>query len=101
MRVADDMSRPSFTSHSIPYPIVVADTVSRSENVSNIITAEGEIVPLSNPIYEFSVCESGPCSGIPWSTDLTLWQTRWDPTTPCFRLSLPRNIWAPQIRHPA
>ena len=32
--------------------------MSPAENVSNIITAENDTVPLSNPLYEFNICES-------------------------------------------
>lgn len=49
----------TFASHNEPFPIVVADSVSNTENRSSIITAEGDVVPLTNPIYEFNVYEMG------------------------------------------
>jgi lysophospholipase len=45
-------------SYSVPFPLIVADSASPSANASNILP--GDAVPLSNPIYEFSLCESGP-----------------------------------------
>lgn len=50
-------SRSSFTSHSMPFPLIVANSLSSNQNASNIISAQGDVVPLTNPIYEFSVCE--------------------------------------------
>lgn len=48
-------ARSAFTDHSLPFPLVVVNSVSSSGNVSN--TIDGAFVPLSNPIYEFNVCE--------------------------------------------
>jgi lysophospholipase len=42
-------------SYSIPFPIVVADLQAPGQNSSEIIS--GNLVPLTNPILEFNVCE--------------------------------------------
>ncbi|KAG1736436.1 lysophospholipase catalytic domain-containing protein [Suillus paluster] len=47
----------SFTSYSIPFPIVVADLQAPGQNSSEIIA--GDYVPLTNPIFEFNVFETG------------------------------------------
>ena len=48
--------RPTFVSHSQPFPIVAADLQSLHQNESNIEEAD-DLVPLSNPIFEFNVCK--------------------------------------------
>ena len=40
----------------MPFPLILANSLSSAENVSTIVIADGGRVPLSNPIYEFSVC---------------------------------------------
>ncbi|EGO02345.1 hypothetical protein SERLA73DRAFT_104762 [Serpula lacrymans var. lacrymans S7.3] len=47
----------SFTSHSIPFPIVIADLDSPSQNTSNV--EAGDYIPLTNPLIEFNVFEMG------------------------------------------
>ncbi|KAG0700944.1 lysophospholipase catalytic domain-containing protein [Suillus ampliporus] len=47
----------SFTSYSIPFPIVVTDLQAPGQNSSEIIA--GDYVPLTNPIFEFNVFEMG------------------------------------------
>ena len=48
--------RASFASHAQPFPIVVADSLASRTNGS-AATEAGDIVPLTNPIYEFTACE--------------------------------------------
>lgn len=50
------MIRSSFQSHTTPFPLLAVDLQANKENKSNIIG--GELVPLSNPLLEYSVCES-------------------------------------------
>ncbi|KII94539.1 hypothetical protein PLICRDRAFT_33337 [Plicaturopsis crispa FD-325 SS-3] len=50
---------PSFVAHEQPFPIVVADMSSKSGNESTAMTAAGDIIPLTNPLIEFSVYEMG------------------------------------------
>lgn len=40
----------------MPFPIIVADMVSDNENTTTII--DGDEVPLTNPLIEFSPCTS-------------------------------------------
>ncbi|KAH9952001.1 lysophospholipase [Amylocystis lapponica] len=47
----------SFAHHKIPFPILLSDSMSQHGNSSNIIP--GNFVPISNPIYEFNVFETG------------------------------------------
>ncbi|KAF8432990.1 lysophospholipase [Boletus edulis BED1] len=47
----------SFTSHTIPFPIVVSDLSAPGQNTSNIISED--VIPISNPIIEFNVYEMG------------------------------------------
>ncbi|KAG2073383.1 lysophospholipase [Suillus decipiens] len=47
----------SFASYSIPFPIVVADLQAPGQNSSEIIA--GDFEPLTNPIFEFNVFETG------------------------------------------
>ncbi|TFK53598.1 hypothetical protein OE88DRAFT_1626468 [Heliocybe sulcata] len=49
----------TFKTYGEPFPVVVADTVSTSQNNSNRISDEGDLVPLTNPLYEFNVYEFG------------------------------------------
>ncbi|THH03849.1 hypothetical protein EW145_g5959 [Phellinidium pouzarii] len=49
----------SFVNHEIPFPIVIADTYSPFENRSTIMSADEDVVPLTNPIYEFTPFEMG------------------------------------------
>lgn len=42
-------------SYSIPFPIVVADLQAPNQDSSEIIA--GDLVPLTNPVMEFNVCE--------------------------------------------
>ncbi|KAI0350486.1 lysophospholipase [Trametes cingulata] len=42
-----------------PFPIVIADSVNDRPNTSVIINETGVVVPLGNPIYEFTVYETG------------------------------------------
>ncbi|KAF8139033.1 lysophospholipase catalytic domain-containing protein [Boletus edulis] len=47
----------SFASYTIPFPILVSDISSPGQNTSNII--QGDFVPISNPLVEFNVYETG------------------------------------------
>ena len=47
----------SFMKHEVPFPIVVATSQSKNENRSNIDTDEGNFIPLTNTVFEFSPCE--------------------------------------------
>ncbi|KAG6373882.1 lysophospholipase [Boletus reticuloceps] len=47
----------SFTSYTIPFPIVVSDLSAPGQNTSNIISED--FIPISNPIIEFNVYEMG------------------------------------------
>ncbi|KAF9226992.1 hypothetical protein BS17DRAFT_697035 [Gyrodon lividus] len=47
----------SFTSYTIPFPIVVTDLDAPGQNASNDIP--GDYIPISNPIMEFNVFEMG------------------------------------------
>ena len=49
--------RSSFTSHSQPFPIVLANSLTSRDNGTQFIEPD-QFVPLQNPIYEFNVCES-------------------------------------------
>ncbi|TFY63535.1 hypothetical protein EVJ58_g3197 [Rhodofomes roseus] len=49
----------TFVSYSQPFPIVVADSRSWSANFSNLYPDSDDNVPLTNPVYEFSVYEMG------------------------------------------
>lgn len=40
----------------MPLPILVADSHSAADNESDIITAEGDSIPLNNVMFEFSPC---------------------------------------------
>ncbi|PIL26148.1 hypothetical protein GSI_11903 [Ganoderma sinense ZZ0214-1] len=48
----------SFASHAQPFPIVVADSLASRTNGS-AVTEAGDIVPFTNPIYEFTPFETG------------------------------------------
>ncbi|KAL5520214.1 hypothetical protein ACEPAG_9427 [Sanghuangporus baumii] len=48
---------PSFKNHEIPFPIITADSVSPREDKNEIIP--GDIVPLTNTIFEFTPFEMG------------------------------------------
>lgn len=39
----------------MPFPIVVSDSLVPGQNTSNEIP--GDYVPISNPIFEFNVCQ--------------------------------------------
>lgn len=47
----------SFASHSIPFPIVVTNLQAPGQNSSETIA--GDFIPLTNPIFEFNVFETG------------------------------------------
>ncbi|GJE87443.1 lysophospholipase [Phanerochaete sordida] len=47
----------TFENHEMPFPIIVTDSVSQFENDKAVIP--GNDVPLTNPIYEFNVFETG------------------------------------------
>lgn len=47
----------TFQNHGMPFPIVVADSISKFENDQLIIP--GNQVPLTNPIFEFNIFETG------------------------------------------
>ncbi|TBU46848.1 lysophospholipase [Dichomitus squalens] len=49
---------PSFANHEQPFLIVVADSLV-SRNNGSAVTEAGDIVPLTNPIYEFNAYETG------------------------------------------
>ncbi|KZT29198.1 lysophospholipase [Neolentinus lepideus HHB14362 ss-1] len=49
----------TFQAYGEPFPIIVSDSMSTSQNNSNRISDEGDVVPLSNPLYEFNVYEFG------------------------------------------
>ncbi|TBU29698.1 lysophospholipase [Dichomitus squalens] len=48
----------SFVNHEQPFPIVVADSLVSRTNGS-AVTEDGDLVPLTNPIYEFNPFEMG------------------------------------------
>ncbi|PSR77273.1 hypothetical protein PHLCEN_2v7966 [Hermanssonia centrifuga] len=50
---------PTFVEHQIPFPIILADTISKFEDKSLSVDVVGNTVPLTNPIYEFNPFESG------------------------------------------
>ncbi|KZT02314.1 lysophospholipase [Laetiporus sulphureus 93-53] len=50
---------PAFTSHTLPFPIVVTDSISPYQNDSNILNETEVLVPLTNPIYEINAYEMG------------------------------------------
>ena len=45
----------SFTSYTIPFPIAVSDLSAPGQNTSNITS--GEFASISNPIFEFNICQ--------------------------------------------
>ena len=45
----------SFASYEQPFPIVIADSRSWNANFSNLYPDSDDNVPLTNPVYEFSV----------------------------------------------
>ncbi|KAG1766918.1 lysophospholipase catalytic domain-containing protein [Suillus placidus] len=47
----------SFASYSIPFPIVVTNLQAAGQNSSEIIA--GDSIPITNPIFEFNVFETG------------------------------------------
>ncbi|KAI0934939.1 hypothetical protein AcV5_006621 [Taiwanofungus camphoratus] len=50
----------SFATYNQPFPIVIADSLSPNGNSSNILNgSSNNVVPLTNPIYEFTVFEVG------------------------------------------
>ncbi|KAI0364305.1 FabD/lysophospholipase-like protein [Pilatotrama ljubarskyi] len=49
----------TFRGYKQPFPIVIADSVTDRPNASLIINETGVVVPLANPIYEFTVYETG------------------------------------------
>ncbi|KLO18750.1 hypothetical protein SCHPADRAFT_819403 [Schizopora paradoxa] len=49
----------SIINHQVPLPILLADSHSASDNQSNIISALGDDIPLSNVLFEFSPFEMG------------------------------------------
>lgn len=48
-----------FANHQLPLPIIVSDSHNPNDNESDIITAEEDVVPLNNVIYEFTFFEMG------------------------------------------
>ncbi|CAL1698537.1 unnamed protein product [Somion occarium] len=57
-------SLPVFQEHAIPFPIVVAASITKKLNASNFFNqSDGppapSVVPLSNPLYEFNIFETG------------------------------------------
>ena len=50
MRVSE-----SFMSYGIPFPITVSDLSAPGQNMSN--TLAEDFIPLSNPLFEFNVCQ--------------------------------------------
>ncbi|KLO18693.1 hypothetical protein SCHPADRAFT_819487 [Schizopora paradoxa] len=48
-----------FANHQLPLPIIVSDTRNPNDNESDVVTAEGDVVPLNNVIYEFTFFEMG------------------------------------------
>ncbi|KAH7887262.1 lysophospholipase catalytic domain-containing protein [Phlebopus sp. FC_14] len=54
---SDVANTPSFTSYTIPFPIVVTDLDAAGQNTSAEIS--GDYIPLTNPIIEFNVFEMG------------------------------------------
>ncbi|KAL5496133.1 hypothetical protein ACEPAH_3050 [Sanghuangporus vaninii] len=55
--LSDIPNLPSFKNHQIPFPIITADSVSPNEDKNNVIP--GDIVPLTNTIFEFTPFEMG------------------------------------------
>ncbi|KAJ3533636.1 hypothetical protein NM688_g7256 [Phlebia brevispora] len=55
--LSEMISLPNFKQHLIPFPIIVADSLSKFQNNKEIIP--GNSAPLTNPIYEFTPFEMG------------------------------------------
>lgn len=49
--------RPSFQSYEQPFSILVADLSSPNGDPSTIVSAGGNLIPLTNPLFEINVCE--------------------------------------------
>lgn len=69
----DTRSSPTFQSHEQPFPIFTSDIVSDKGNASNVVSIEGNVIPLTNPILEFNPCTFVSFCSCP---EFTLLQTR-------------------------
>lgn len=49
--------------HEVPFPVVVANSKSTLGNQSTAMTADGDVIPLTNVVYEFNPCLSIIFSG--------------------------------------
>ncbi|KAJ7826475.1 lysophospholipase [Mycena olivaceomarginata] len=54
---SDLVNLPTFTSHEHPFPILVADIVSK--HINGTIFPGGNAIPLNSPIFEFNLFEMG------------------------------------------
>ncbi|KAJ7461281.1 lysophospholipase [Mycena galericulata] len=55
---SDLVDLPTFTSHELPFPIIVADLVSK-HIINPTIFPGGNVIPLNSPMFEFNLFEMG------------------------------------------